>query len=82
MEIKTTTELRLILADRIKTEPITKVTKSLGVAEVYLLQILSGKRDVSRKVAAKLGYEPVQQPKPERLFSPLKNKSQKKQKFA
>ncbi len=71
MSILTNTDLVKQIADRRKSEPITKLLKDLNVAEVYLLQILDGKRPISKKVAERLGYKLVQQPKPERLFQPL-----------
>ena len=71
MEILTNSQLVKIIADRIKAEPIQRVTKDLGAKEVYVLQILSGKRPISKKIAARMGYKPVPQPKPERLFQAL-----------
>jgi len=71
MSIVTNTELVKRIAGRHKAEPIGKLCKELKVAEVYLLQILDGKRPISKRVAARLGYKIVPQPKPERLFQPL-----------
>lgn len=68
MNIKTSSELRALIAERCKNEPIKDVSKDLGIAEIYALQIVSGHRDVSKNVAKRMGYELYQQPKPEKLF--------------
>lgn len=79
MIIKTNSELQNIIADRIKREPVNMVAADLCIAEIYLSQIISGQRDVSKKVAEKMGYRLYQQPKPEKLFVPI---DLEKQEFA
>lgn len=74
MDIKTASELQKVIAGRCASEPIDQVAKWLGVAEVYALQLASGQRTVSKKVAQRMGYELVKQPKPEKIFVPLKEK--------
>lgn len=71
MNIKTSSELQKIIAARCSEEPIKQVADSLGIAEVYALQIVSGHRTVSKKVAERMGYKLVVQPKPEKIFAPI-----------
>ena len=73
MDILTNSQLVKIIADRLKVEPIATVTKDLNAKEVYVLQILAGKRPISKNIAARMGYKPVSQPKPEKLFQPISN---------
>jgi hypothetical protein len=68
MEIKRASELQQIIADRLDTEPVSKVAGDLEIAEVYVLQIVSGHRPVSKKVAQRMGYEIYA---PEKLFVPI-----------
>lgn len=71
MNIKTNTELKEILAKRCETEPIQQVAKDLNIAEVYVLQLISGHRSISKKVAERMGYRLITPPKPEKIFEPI-----------
>lgn len=71
MNIKTASELQKELAERCKAEPIGEIAKELNIAEVYVLQLVSGQRTVSKKVAERMGYKLVTQPKPEKIFMPI-----------
>jgi hypothetical protein len=71
MNIKTASELQKVLAERCKNEPIGQVAKDIDVAEVYLFQLVSGHRTVSKKVAERMGYKLITQPKPEKIFVPI-----------
>lgn len=71
MNIKTASELRQIIAAKCEQNGLATVANELDVAEVYISQILSKHRDVSKKVAIRLGYQIVQQPKPEKIFAAI-----------
>jgi plasmid maintenance system antidote protein VapI len=71
MNIKTASELQQILATRYATEPIKQIADELGIAEIYLTQIVAGQRSVSKRVAERMGYRIVPQPKPEKIFMPI-----------
>lgn len=71
MIIKTSSELRNIIAEQCEAEGIPAVAKRLGKAEVYVSQVLSRHRDVSKAIAERLGYKIVVQPKPEKIFVPI-----------
>jgi len=76
MKIITNTELMKILHIRIDDYGYFKVLKDLGIAQPYLTQLLKGERAISKKVAQKLGYQLVKQPRVERQFSPIENNKQ------
>ncbi len=71
MRIQTASELQKAIATRCKNEPIETVANDLGIAAVYVLQIVSGHRSVSKNVAKRMGYKLVKQPKPDKLFAPI-----------
>lgn len=71
MIIKTSSELRNILAEQCEKDGTAAVALKLGRAEVYILQVLSKHRDVSKSIANQLGYKIVIQPKPEKIFAPI-----------
>ena len=71
MSTKTSTQLRQMLAEMVDAAGMPLVANRTKCAEVYLLQVLNGKRDISKRIAESLGYRIVVQPKPEKIFLPI-----------
>ena len=71
MNIKTNSELQKIIADECRATTMDVVATRLDIAPVYVAQIITGARPVSKQVAERMGYKLVVVPKPERLFEPI-----------
>lgn len=77
MDIKTATQLRQEIVEMCEENGAVNVAAQLGIKPPYLSQIVSGDRTVSKNVARRLGYKPLHQPRPERIFAPLSESLQK-----
>jgi hypothetical protein len=69
MKVKTASEIKAEIQKIVNEVGIAEAATRFGLSEVYIYKLLRGERVVSSKVAAKLGYTKIPQPKPEPIFT-------------
>jgi transcriptional regulator with XRE-family HTH domain len=69
--IKTQSELQQEFIRLCENEGQRQLADRLGLSEAYVSQIVSGNREVSKRVARAMGYQPLHQPRPEKIYSPV-----------